>query len=215
MVTDLVTLEGRIQDFVKDSGESDWSVSELDQALRVALSELSQLCPSRTVTTIQAVTDAREYSLAAVTGLQAVVEVWYPYLSTDATYKLPHAVKWWMLDDSTLYLDVDEDPDVAYKLRVFYDRVQTLAGLDAATVTTLNDAEKSCLVIGAAGYAAVAKAQYLSNRVTTGEDASLIVSKWGNARLQEFKQRAFQLAQHDSVAEDARIGWWSADKWDV
>ena len=215
MVTDLQTLEERIQDLLKDSGGEDWYATELDQAVRLALSELSQLCPSRGVTTIQAVDEQYEYSLSAVTGLQGVAEVWYPYLSTDDSYKRPHAVKWRMLDDATLLLEGDQVPDVAYKLRVFYDKVQTVGGLDAAAVTTLNDAEKSCVVIGAAGYAAVAKAQYLANRVTTGADAALIVSRWGNARLMEFKQRAFQLGQHDSVSEDARIGWWSADKWDV
>ncbi len=215
-MSDLTTLEARIQDLVKDSGAADWTTAELDQAMRLALSELSQLCPARAVASVDAVDSQYEYSLSSITGLVAVVEVWYPYLSTDDSYKMPNPVKWRMLDDTTLLLeDLDEDPDSDYDLRVFYDKVQTLAGLDAASATTLNDAEKSCLVLGAAGYAAIAKAQYLANRVTTGEDAALMVSKWGNARLAEFKQRAFQLGQADAVADDARVGPWSVDKWDV
>lgn len=216
--TDLETLEARVQALVKDSGAADWTTSELDQAIRLALSELSQLCPARYEATLDVVDGQYEYdldSLALLPELQAVVEVWYPYLSTDDTYRLAHPVKWRMLSVHVLLIEPDEEPDASYKLRLFYDKVQQLEGLDSAVSTTLNDAEKSCLVLGAAGYAAVAKAQYLANRVTTGEDAAQMVGKWGNARIAEFKQRAFQLAQHDSMGDDARIGWWPADEWDV
>jgi len=214
-LTDLETLRDRIEDQLKDSGNADWATGELDNALRIALAELSTLSPSRGVATIDAVASQFEYSLAGITGLQSVVEVWYPYLATDESYKKPHPVKWRMLTDGTLYLDVDEDPEAAYKLRVFYDKVQTLAGLDAAAATTLNEAEKAALVLGAAGYAATARAVYITDRVSVGgSQAAERLADWGRRMVGAFQQRAYALGQRDAMDEDSRIGWWSADKWD-
>jgi len=212
--TDLDTIIDRVEALLTDSGNADWSTAELTQAIRLALSELSTLLPARAVTTIDAVDGQYEYSLSSITGLVCVTEVWYPYLSTDDSYKLPHAVKWRMLDDVTLFLDVDDDPDAQYKIRLFYDQVQTLEGLDGATATTLNNAEKSVLVLGAAGYAALAKGRDLMNEVTIGSDVPQGYMDWGKARLSEFGQRVYGLSGLDVESEDSRIGWWSADKWD-
>ena len=228
MVTDLATLEARVQAFVKDSGAADWTTAELDQAIRLALSEVSHLCPARAVGSIAATAAVYEYSVSTLTGLQTVVEVWYPYLSTDAVYKLTHAIPFRMIDDATLMISSDEEDDdgvaivpaVGYYLRVFYEKEQTLAGLDSASATTLSGAEKSCLVLGAGGFAAVAKAQYLANRVTTGKDAADLVAKWGNDRLVEFRARAQALALGVSSVgladeEDARVSGWTDEDLDI
>jgi hypothetical protein len=214
-LTDLETLRDRIEDQLKDAGNADWTTGELDNALRVALAELSTVCPARAVATVDAVAGQREYSLAAISGLQGVVEVWYPYLSTDAELKKPHPVKWRMLTDSVLFLDVDEDPDATYDLRVFYDKVQTVAGLDSAAATTVNEAEKAALVLGAAGYAATGRAVYLTDRVSVGgAQAVERLADWGRRQVGAFQQRIYALGQRDAAEDDARVGWWSADKWD-
>ena len=214
-MTDHTDLRDRIEDLLKDSGNVDWSTDEIDNALRIAINELSENMPSRTVTTIDAVDDTYEYSLAAVSGLVAVVEVWYPYLSTDDAYKLPHPVKWRMLTDSILILDVEGDPDDTYDLRVFYDQVQTIAGLDSAGATTLNEAQKSALILGAAGYAALALAMDKVDKVAVGGAASEDLRKWGWARTLEFRQRIGEMADRQVQSEDSRVGWWPADKSDA
>jgi hypothetical protein len=211
-VTDHTDLRDRIEDALKDSGNANWSTSELDNALRIALHELSVSLPLRAVTTLDAVDDQYEYSLSTITGLVEVTEVWYPYLSTDSSLKKPHACKWRMLDDTTLYIDVGA-PDAAYDLRIFYNKTQTLNGLDAATATTLNDAEKSALVFGASGYAAIALGIDKIDSAVFGE-AEELLRKWGWARIQEFRIRLQVLAEVQDAGEDSRIGWWSADKWD-
>jgi hypothetical protein len=213
-MTDHTDLRNRIEDHLKDSGNADWSTSEIDNALRIALHELSVSLPSRSVATVDAVDGQYEYSLSGISGLVEVVEVWYPYLSTDDTYKKAHPCKWRMLDDSTLYLEVDEDPDATYDLRIFFDLVQLLNGLDGASSTTLNEAEKSALVIGAAGYAAVALAVDKVDTIVIGGSAPEDLRKWGWARITEFRQRVYDLAVIQDAGEDSRIGWWSADKWD-
>ncbi len=226
MATNLATVRDRVEALLTDSGNSDWTTAELDQALRLALDELSQVCPARYNYVFDAVDDTYEYDLDSifaaaaldVAQIEEVTEVWYPYLSTDDTYKLPHPVQWRMVTWMKLLLEPDSlggDPDGDYDIRIFYNRRQQLDDLDSATATTLNAAEVGCLIMGAAGYAAIAKARYLANRVVTGENAYKALHEWGKSRVAEFKQRAYQLGQYDSAGEDARIGWWSADKWDV
>ncbi len=213
-MTDHTDLRDRIEDHLKDSGNADWSTSEIDNALRIALHELSVALPARAVATIDAVDGQYEYSVSSISGLVEVVEVWYPYLSTDDTYKKAHPVKWRMLDDTTLYLEVDDDPDDTYDLRVFYDKVQTLNGLDGASATTLGEAEKSALVVGAAGYAAVALARSKVDTITIGGSAPEDLRKWGWARITEFRQRVYDLSVIQDAGEDSRIGWWEVDKWE-
>ena len=213
-LTDLETLRDRVEALLTDSSNAEWSTAELDQAIRLALYELSTVLPVRAVATIDAVDDTWEYSLSAITGLVGVVEVWYPYLSTDDSYKQPHPVKFRMLTDSVLFLDIDDYPDDGYDLRIFYDKVQTLVNLDSATATSLDEAEKAALVLGAAGYAAVGKSRDVTNEVTIGADVPTRLEKWGKARLVEFQERIVALAAVANAGEDSRIGWWEVDKWD-
>ncbi len=213
-MTDHTDLRDRIEDHLKDASNADWSTSEIDNALRIALHELSVALPARAVATLDAVDGQYEYSLSSISGLVEVVEVWYPYLSTDDTYKKAHPCKWRMLDDTTLYLEGDEDPDDTYDLRIFYDKVQTLNGLDGASATTLNDAEKSALVIGAAGYCSVSLARDKVDTVTIGGTAPEDLRKWGWARVTEFRQRVYDLSVIQDAGEDSRIGWWSVDRWE-
>jgi hypothetical protein len=213
-MTDLTDIRDRVEALLTDSGNVEWSTSELDDALRLALYELSSVLPVRAVTTIDAVADTWEYDLSAVTGLVNVVEVWYPYLSTDASYKQAHPVKFRMLTDAVLLLDIEDTPDAAYDLRIFYDKAQTINTLDSATATTLDAAEKAALVIGAAGYAAIGKARDVTNEVTIGADVPAGLEKWGEARLKEFTERIGALAEVANLGEDSPVGWGPMDKWD-
>jgi hypothetical protein len=213
-MTDHTDLRDRIEDLLKDSGNSDWSTSEIDNALRLALHELSEEVPAHGVTTLDAVDDTWEYSLSGVSGLLEVVEVWYPYLSTDDTYKKPHPVQWRMLDDSTLLIDPDLDPDSTYDLRIFYNKLQTLTGLDSATATTLTAGMKSALVFGAAGYCAIALAVDKIDAVTIGGAAPEDLRKWAWARVQEFERRVTRIAEQAVASESSIVGWWEVDKWE-
>lgn len=206
--TDLDGLRDRVEALLKDSTNSSWSSGELDDAIRLALSDISADLPLHTVGSIAASGGVYEYALTALSGLVAVTEVWYPYLSTDDTYKRPHPVKWQMLDDSTLMLDVEVDPEAGYYLRVFYDKIQTLAGLDSAAATTLSDAEKSALVLGAAAYAGMSRAQDRIGEVNYDPDAPDQLAKWANARLRDFQERTKELARREASSEDSRVGGW-------
>jgi hypothetical protein len=212
--TDLETLRDRIEALLTDASNVEWSTGELDNALRLALYELSSVLPVRASATIDAVADTWEYSVASISGLVAVVEVWYPYLSTIRSLRQPHPVRFRMVSDGVLLLEGVESPDSSYDLRVFYDKVQTLTGLDSASATTLGDAEKAALVIGAAGYAAIGKARDVTNEVTIGVGVPAVLEKWGKSRLTEFEERIVALAAAANAGEDSRVGWGAVDKWD-
>jgi hypothetical protein len=124
--TDLDTLRDRVEALLTDASNAEWSTGELDNAIRLALYELSAALPVRAAATKDAVDEAWEYDLSAISGLVSVVEVWYPYLSTSDTYKRAHPVKFRMLTDAVLLIEVADTPDDAYDLRIFYDKVQTL-----------------------------------------------------------------------------------------
>lgn len=70
------------------------------------------------------------------------------------------------------------------------------------------------MIFGAAGYAAVGLAMDKIDTVVIGGDAPEDLREWGWARVMEFRQRVQALAEVQDAGEDARIGWWSADKWD-
>ena len=210
-MTDLDTLRDRVEGLLQDAGNEDWTAEELDEAVRLALAPLSTLLPARAVTTLDAVDGQFEYDLSAVSGLLAVVEVWYPYLAGDARFGRPHPVRWRMLDEATLYLDVGLQPDAAYQVRVFYDRVHTLAGLDAATQTTLNAQEQAVLVLGAAGYAALARGRASIGQVNLGPDTPARYAAWGEARLKAFEQQVHALTASRHGGDDARVGPWPTD----
>jgi len=214
VATALDALVDRVEVMLKDGSNVIYSATELTEAIRSAIAELAVGLPAHSVTEIAAVADTWEYSLTALTGLLGVVEVWYPYLSTSVTYRKAHPVRWRMVDDATLLLDERVRPDAAYKLRVFWDKGQTLEGLDAATATTLTGPELGAIVVGAAGLAVAAYAAQMANAVGVAEEPAKVLREWARLRLEDFQKRLVRLGAVESASEDARVGWWSADKWD-
>jgi hypothetical protein len=66
-------------------------------------------------------------------------------------------------------------------------QVFTLNGLDSATATTLPDYFDSVVVIGAAGYAAKARALDRADSFTQGETLPADLAAWGEAQLTRFR----------------------------
>ena len=210
-MADIDTLRDRVEALLTDSSNAEWSTAELDQAIRLALSDLSVVLPARAATTKDAVDNTWEYSLSTVTGLVEVTEVWYPYLSSADDYQRPHPIRWRMIDDATLLIEPEDEPDAAYDLRIFYTTVQTLAGLDAATATTVNEAEKSLLVLGAAGFSALGKSRDVTNEVTVGTDVVVRLREWGQMMMKRFVDGLDALGVIEGAAEDSRVGPWDGD----
>lgn len=210
-MADIDTLRDRVEALLADSSNAEWSTTELDQAMRLALADLSVALPVHCVTTLDAADNTWEYSLSAVSGLVEVTEVWYPYLASDDTYKRSHPVRWRRIDDATLLIEPEDDPKGDYDLRVFYTKSQTIAGLDGATTTTVSEAEKALLVRGCAAFAALAKSRDVTNEVTIGAGVPQRLREWGLAMLQRFTAGLQALGMMDRQREDSRVEGWGEE----
>ena len=207
-MADIDTLRDRVEALLADSSNAEWTTTELDHAMRLALADLSVALPVHYVTTLDAADETWEYSLSAISGLVEVTEVWYPYLSTDETYKRCHPVRWRRIDETTLLIEPEDDPDASYDLRVFYTQSQTVTGLDGATATTVSEAEKALLVRGCAAFAALAKSRDVTNEVTIGAGVPERLRQWGLAMLQRFMAGLEALGMMDRQMEDSRTAGW-------
>ncbi len=210
-MADIDTLRERVEALLADPANAEWSTSELDQAIRLALADLSVALPVEAAATLDAADETWEYSLGTISGLVEVTEVWYPYLAGDVLYKRAHPIPWRRIDDSTLMIEPADDPDASYDLRVFYTRCQTVAGLDSATTTTVNEAEKALLVRGAAAFAALARSRDVTNEVTIGSAVPERLREWGLAMMQRFVNGLEALGLMAAAAEDPRVGAWGRE----
>jgi hypothetical protein len=214
-----VEFRTRIAQALMDTGGAIYDSDLVLEALRQALNEYSGVLPQELETTITLVADGREISLAALSGLVNVLQVWWPYDSAAPGWP-PNQVKgfrvWWDNGNPVLFLHelAGAEPRQDDELRLWYSANQTIEGLDSATVTTVRPDHESLLVVGAAAYAAMARAEDLIE--TSGTDLYQVglLGSWA------VKQRGiFQAGLAALRGAEARQGpsWgagWSVDKWD-
>ncbi len=182
---------------LRDSTNTIWSAAELTRAIRWALHELSWATPRRASVTLAARAGVREYSLAAAGagGFLFLTEVWYPYTGEDPEYP-PHSVGWRLLDDDTLFLDVS-GVAAGDQIRLFGARPQAIEGLDGAPTTTLSPEQEELVCLGAAGYAALQRAQDAIGQVNVVGQGPRLWRDWGDRRLHEFRARLAQLSRRE------------------
>jgi hypothetical protein len=182
---------------LKDTANAIWTPEELTRAVRWALHELSWAVPRRASATIAAVEGVREYGLAAagITDALFITEVWHPYSAGAPEYP-PRGAAWRLLDDDTLFLDVDTVL-AGEGIRVFYARPQAIEGLDGAAASTLTPEQEELVTLGAAGYAALQRAQDSIGQVNVTAQAPRLWHDWGEHRLHEFRTRLNRLARRE------------------
>lgn len=207
----LSDLIGHIAADLKDATNVTWSAADLTRALRWALLELSWATPRRASATLTAQDGSREYSLTAAGMADSlfIVEVWHPYDAAQPEYP-PPIVAWRLLDDDTLFLDVG----AVYGgegVRVFYARPHTIQDLDGAAVSTLSAEQAELVCLGAAGYAALQRAQEAIGQVNVVGRAPQLWHDWGDARLREFRSRLAQFARREVQWRVAWTAGWAVD----
>jgi hypothetical protein len=205
----LAAIIDNVEADLRDSTNAIWSSVDLTRAIRWALHELSWATPRRAVATFQAQDGRREYSLAGV-GIASslfLTEAWHPYSDAEPEYP-PRSVAWRLLDDDTLYLDVD-CINGGDGVRVFYAQAHAIQDLDGAAATTLSAEQEELVCLGAAGYAALQRAQEAIGQVNVTAQAPRLWGDWGQARLQEFRTRLNQLARREMQWRTAWTQGWS------
>lgn len=187
-MSNLATLREHVASLLKDAGNVLWSAAELDDAIRCALHRYSEVHPRELVATLTLTEAGREVSLAGIGGLLRPLRVWYPYDASAPGYP-PRWVPWDLHGPEILFLDVAEEPQPGDEVRLFYAAPHTIEGLDAASATTVPLDDEESVVIGAAGYAALARAAYATEAVTLSRETAAHWRAWAEARLVEFEAR--------------------------
>jgi len=206
MAHTLTSLIEAVGSMLKDSSNTYWSADEIEDAIRWALAEYSAVNPRRLETTIDDAAGSREYSLGSITGLLKVTRVWWPYDATDTVYP-PNSVQWYMLDDDTLFLDAQREPDGTGKIRVFYTAGHIIEGLDGALATSVDDMGCQLLIIGAAGRCVLMKSREAIDSINVSTEVARDWEHWGLARAREFGDGIERVMNRERMVGDARVGW--------
>jgi hypothetical protein len=154
----LATLEARVRNLLSGSVPAllaRWALVNIDEGLRHALEEYSRTRPQLVAGTLTPAAAAREFSLSALTGLISVARVWFPYTAAAPEYP-PNWVEFMEYFDvgvPKVLMKSATAPTGAQVARVFYHKLHTLNGLDAATASTFPASGDGLLCIGGAGYA--------------------------------------------------------------
>ncbi len=221
MTATLTTLRARVQQFLSDTGATAYTTAAIDEAIRQALAEYSEVLPRQLDTVITVPTAGREIALSALTDLVAVTDVYWPYHSHEPEVWPPNLVAGFALswDDGqpllTLTCKTGSQPQANDELRLWYTTPQHLDGLDDAAGTTILVAHESWLVIGAAGYAEVPRAGDISATYTETARTQANLEAWGQMRLAQFRSKLAQLAITGAQRGQPFGAGWKLDEYDL
>lgn len=217
-MTDLTDLDTVVAAMLQDSSYHAFTATEIDAGIRLALAAYSQVQPYETETVITLTAAGREIalsSLADLTGITGVLDVWWPFSSTTEIWppnKVTGFRSWLDAGMLTLHLNTRyaSQPQVGDKVRLWWTKANTINTLDSASATTLTAEGKAIVALGAAGYASVSGAL---DRAEVLDRETL--RKWGDARLKEFQDK-LEIIRSKTVRSSGEP-WgagWMMDKWD-
>jgi hypothetical protein len=224
MALTLAQYEVRIAAFLMDTSNTIWPTTTLDECLRLALHEYSEATPLQMETVITLPGDGREVALSGLSGLGAVSDVYWPYVSTGAEVWPPNRVRgfrvYWDDLSPVLYLETEDDaqPQQDDELRIWYTKIRTIQNLDSASATTMQPEHESWLVTGAAGYAAFARATDLAETAGVSAVSTPNLAALGSRWLKDFR-RNLESIRGSSVLVGGAGGpifgaGWRMDRWD-
>lgn len=185
MADTISTYQQAVAALLKDQGNEAWTMDELDAALRLALAELSQRLPQALSADVTLAEGGRQVPLTSLTGCLWVEEAWWPYEEGN----FPARTVSFEVRDGQLHLLTEAEPQAGDKVHLLYAGMQTINELDGASSTTVPVAWRGVLVVGAAGYAALAKAVMMTREYSWPNDAAVAMRNWGEATLALFQAR--------------------------
>jgi hypothetical protein len=178
-------LRGLVQSKLQDVATK-WSTTDIDDAVRSALALYSERNPVHALGTIALSADGREISLASLTGIIRVERVWWDYDSTTPGYP-PNYRQFEVWPGSILYVDDRTEPSNGDTVRVWYTKLHTVNGLDSASATTIYAEDVEYIAMGAAHFAARARAMELLE--TANVDAKVVdrLEDWAEEEGRAFR----------------------------
>jgi hypothetical protein len=162
---------------LKDTDEDNyrWTDDELARAITRAVTMFSRYCPLLTMSTLETVPGSNELDISSLTPRISVDKLEFPVGNIPRTF-IPFEVYL----DILLMLSVTGNGE---DCNVYWSTVHTLD----ESGSTIPPQHEDLISLGASAYAAIAQAQYSTNRANYGgEDADRDYRSWGEARLREF-----------------------------
>lgn len=202
----LAELLARVALALDDADHVRWTTDDLTLHIRHALELINRASPRRMVATVATSAGQREVSLAALGRVLTVVDVWFPWDGSEASYP-PRRAPWTLLDGQTLRLEVANPPlgDGADDIRLFYTAPHTISGLDGATLTTLDAYGEEVTALGAAGYASLQASLATADTVNLNPQAPRHWLDWATLRLRQFRQELDALRESAALVGDPRV----------
>lgn len=209
----LTTLRDRLEIILQDTGNNIWATTTLDEAIKKALREYSNIRPRRLITTLSVASATRELDVSGVSGLLGVSRVWLPYTAADPEHPAnDRHFEYWRDSDILYFYDGDE-PQSGDVARLFYDTVQTLNGLDGESTTTFLLEDEDTILMGCAGHAALIRAIDMKEKVTLHRKSSEVVQAWGEARLSAFRVALNVIAGREALSGSGIVRVEPLDSW--
>ena len=194
----LAALRGRVRAALMDASSTIWLDADLDAAIGEALRLLSSAAPADYTAALTLTEDGVELSLAALSDLLGMTEVWFPYAAPVAGMGelfgvCPFRFFWdggppFSAAVPTLRLEPagGRIPRAGESLRLFYTGVLKVDGLEGAALTTLQARDEALVALGAMGQAALSRALDLMETPSQDLYAVTLLAVWGRTRLKEF-----------------------------
>lgn len=187
--------------------------NDIDEAIRWALGRYNEINPEITITTLTLGSDGREVDISTITDYTDISQVWWPYDSTSPSYP-PRWRNFELWPGDILFIDSQSEPQSSDVVRIWYERLRTINGLDTATTTTLLLDAETLIVIGASGFVTQERVQDERHRYVPRK-----LREWADARLGEFEDALRRLAgrqaaRHSGIAASAPLDRWDRDRED-
>ena len=217
----LAQLRDRVEQALLDTTNAVFTANLIDECIRQVLDQYNTVSPLAKETVVVLPGDGREIAIDALTDLEKVTEVWWPYDSgaTSETWP-PNRVTGFRIywDDArpVLFIDVlaGDQPQTDDEVRVWYVARHTIQDLDSGAATTVPAAHESILTIGAAGAAAMARAVDLMETSGTDLYAIGLMATWGRAKQREYTAFLKGLKDQGARSGPSWGAGWVMDKWD-
>ncbi len=209
----LAATRDRVEQMLSDSGNAKYSEAALDEAIRQALQRLSARLPHRAIHTLTLSTAGREIDASSL-AYTDVERVWWDYDSTDPTYP-PNYREFEVWPGDIIFIADSAEPASGDVVRLWVTQCHTLNGLDAETVDTITEPTLTTLIVGAAGFAAQARALSITEQVNIDGQSVQRLSDWADAKLAQFEAQIDERVAQAGADASGLAATAPLDRWDV
>jgi hypothetical protein len=173
----LVTMRANVRRDLKDedSGAYRWTDDEIDRAIQRAVTAYSLYSPREMKSTLATVNGSAQLDISSLTSRVSVDKVEYPISHEPRQF-----ARFSVYQDILYFEETEGDGANCY---VYWTTVHSLITASSSILTIHDD----LIALGASAYAALAIAQYHTNRANYGgQDVDMDYKSWGDIRLADF-----------------------------